>query len=92
MGHRIELGEIETAADTHDRVARSCCLYDSDNKKIILYYAGETEPGELFAYLKDYLPRYMLPSEIKRLDRLPLTSNGKLDRQALKNLYKDSEK
>lgn len=92
MGHRIELGEIETAADTHDRVARSCCLYDSDNKKIILYYAGETEPGELFAYLKDNLPRYMLPSEIKRLDRLPLTSNGKLDRQALKNLYKDSEK
>ena len=91
MGHRIELGEIEAAADSHERVARSCCLYDSENKKIVMYYTGEAGQGELLAYLKDYLPRYMLPAVIKKLDSLPLTPNGKLDRQALKELYKDSE-
>ncbi|HOA85651.1 MAG TPA: AMP-binding protein, partial [Bacillota bacterium] len=91
MGHRIELGEIEAAADSHERVARSCCLYDSENNKIVMYYTGEAGQGELLAYLKDYLPRYMLPAVIKKLDSLPLTPNGKLDRQALKKLYKDSE-
>ncbi len=86
MGHRIELGEIEAAADKHPDVARSCCIYDDENKRILMFYIGTAEPTELGLYLKDYLPRYMLPGSIRKLDMLPLTPNGKLDRRALKNL------
>ncbi len=85
MGHRIELGEIEAAADRLDGVARSCALYDSERRRIRLFYMGTAEETQLSSYLRDYLPRYMLPNEIKRLPRLPLTSNGKLDRRALES-------
>lgn len=83
MGHRIELGEIEAAADSHPGISRSCCIYDDEKKKILLFYTGSVEPPELGIYLRDYLPRYMLPSTIKKLGILPLTPNGKLDRRAL---------
>lgn len=87
MGHRIELGEIEAAADRLDGVARACCLYDAERRKIRLFYVGEATEAQLTAYLRDYLPRYMLPGELRRLESLPLTANGKLDRRALENNY-----
>ena len=45
---------------------------ESDHKK-----AG------LMTYLRQYLPEYMIPSEFLAMDKLPLTSNGKVDRKAL---------
>lgn len=83
MGHRIELCEIEAAADRLGGVARSCCLYDNEKKRIRLFYVGSATPAELSAYLRGYLPRYMLPGSIRQLEQLPLTPNGKLDRRAL---------
>lgn len=83
MGHRIELGEIEAAADSVSGVARACCLYDDTKKKILMFYMGHISEKELSAYLREYLPRYMLPSTIKKLEQLPLTANGKLNRRAL---------
>jgi amino acid adenylation domain-containing protein len=48
---------------------------------------GELEAGELNAMLRTYLagwlPEYMMPTAIVRLERIPLTANGKLDRKAL---------
>lgn len=87
MGHRIELGEIEAAAAAQTYVGRACCLYDEEEKKIILYYAGEETPERLTADLRAFLPRYMLPSVVRRMDIMPLTPNGKLDRRALSALY-----
>ncbi|MBQ9085756.1 MAG: amino acid adenylation domain-containing protein [Clostridia bacterium] len=84
MGHRIELGEIESAALKLDSVRRACCVYDADAKRIVLFYVGDTEEGELGTQLAAYLPRYMLPSLTLRLDELPLTDNGKIDRRRLK--------
>lgn len=40
-------------------------------------------PASLHGYLKERLPPYMIPSAFTLLDKLPLTSNGKIDRQAL---------
>lgn len=85
MGHRIELGEIEAAADRLEGVARSCALYDTEHRRIRLFYMGAAREAELSSYLRGYLPRYMLPNEIKRLASLPLTPNGKLDRRALES-------
>ena len=84
MGHRIELGEVECAAADCAAVTRACCVYDDENKRILLYYTGSTEENELLRFLKGYLPRYMIPAACKRLDVMPMTPNGKIDRKKLK--------
>ena len=90
MGHRIELGEIEAAANSHEAICSSCCVFDDAGKKITLYYVGELVPGELKAELKKKLPRYMIPHSLQRLDAMPLTPNGKLDRNLLKQRSKEN--
>ena len=84
MGHRIELGEIESAANKLDGVRSSCCVYDNDAKRIVLFYVGESESDTLAQSLRAYLPRYMLPAHIEKLDAMPFTANGKIDRKLLK--------
>jgi amino acid adenylation domain-containing protein/non-ribosomal peptide synthase protein (TIGR01720 family) len=55
---------------------------DSDTASLspITYHLS---PGELRAFLKERLPEYMLPSAFVVVEALPLTANGKIDRQAL---------
>ena len=84
MGHRIELGEIEAASQKCDGLRRSACVYDGEGKRIALFYVGSISESELLIRLSDYLPRYMLPSLLTRLEVLPLTDNGKTDRRTLK--------
>lgn len=90
MGHRIELGEIEVNVNMLDGISTSCCIYDKEKEKIILFYVGDMETKELVAILKDKLPRYMIPNKVEKLEKMPLTANGKLDRVYLKNYYNDS--
>jgi len=84
MGHRIELGEIEAAAGSCAGLQSACCVFHPKAKKIVLYYTGSPSPKELAAHLTVRLPRYMLPAEYRRLESMPLTPNGKLDRNLLK--------
>ena len=90
MGHRIELGEIEAAASTHEAVSSACCVFDPDRKKIVLYYVGELSEGALKTYLKHKLPRYMIPQGVHSLDAMPLTPNGKIHRNLLKQRSKEN--
>lgn len=85
MGHRIELGEIEAAANADATVRSSCCVFDPAQGRLTLYYVGEITEGALRQTLKEKLPRYMLPQSLHRMDRMPLTPNGKIDRNSLKN-------
>ena len=87
MGHRIELGEIESAAMKREDVSRAICLYDSDGKRIFLFYTGASSEEELRAELINRIPRYMIPAVIKHLDAFPLTDNGKIDRRNLKEYF-----
>ena len=91
MGHRIELGEIEATVNGIDGIKLACCIYDKETEKIVLYYVGDLEPGDVMADLKSRLPRYMLPNIIEPLESMPLTANAKLDRVALK-AYTDQRK
>lgn len=92
MGHRIEPGEIEAAANRHSKVQSACCMFNDRTKKIVLYYAGCLEASELASHLGALLPRYMLPGEYHRLDAMPLTPNGKIDRNLLKERQMRKEK
>lgn len=93
MGHRIELGEIEANVNLLEGISMSCCLYDKEKDRIDLFYVGDPSELELYSVLKDKLPRYMLPNKVRKLDRLPLTANGKLDRITLqKSIVQTSNK
>ncbi len=87
MGHRIELGEIEVIVNMHPQVGSACCIFDNDKKKIVLYYTGDIDVAELTGYIKQKLPRYMVPNVTRQLEAMPLTANGKIDRNGLKTLY-----
>lgn len=85
MGHRIELGEIEVNVNMIEEISTSCAVYDKEKGKIVLYYIGELEPDKLVKLLKDKLPRYMIPNKTEKLEQMPLTANGKIDRVFLMN-------
>jgi acyl-CoA synthetase (AMP-forming)/AMP-acid ligase II len=89
-GHRVEPDEVAAALRRHPAVA-ACAVAARDGSggdRVLAAWvvptAGATiEPAELRAHLAGLLPDYMLPAAYVRLDALPLTSNGKLDRSAL---------
>jgi amino acid adenylation domain-containing protein len=89
-GFRIELGEIETAlAQCHglSQSAVSAIQDGNGNQRLAAYYvvahgASHTSRS-LSTHLSERLPAHMRPSFYVRLDALPLTHNGKLDRTAL---------
>ena len=83
MGHRVELGEIEADVNSIKGVIASCAVYLKRKDRIELYYEGTPEEKDLLAYLKEKLPRYMVPTKVHKLDKLPLTPNGKIDRKGL---------
>lgn len=83
MGHRIELGEIEANVNLLPQIKLCGCVYHKEKNKIVLFYVGDIDAGELTKILKEKLPRYMLPNQLVSLSKMPFTANGKIDRKAL---------
>ena len=88
MGHRIELGEIEVNVNMLEEIKLSGCIYDNEKGKIVLYYVGDIDAGQLTGILREKLPRYMIPNYVEQLEEMPLTPNGKINRVFLKEKYK----
>lgn len=89
-GYRIEIGEIESA------LYRLSCVHEAavvpvpdeviGNRLIAFLALGNNDrktPDEIITQVGEFLPRYMLPEAILIEERLPKTSNGKIDRQKL---------
>lgn len=87
-GFRIEPGEIETALLAHPGVKNACVVvhtHPEAGKRLAAFYvcADGIGAADLRELLGRSLPPHMVPSAFVRLDALPLTGNGKVDRAAL---------
>jgi amino acid adenylation domain-containing protein len=84
-GYRIEPGEIEENLLASGEVNQVIVLPVSINseKTLVAYYTSDAQPETLREYLQGKLPQYMVPAYFMQVDKLPLTSNGKIDRNAL---------
>ncbi len=90
-GMRIELGEIEMALRDHaEGVADTAVIVRESppgERQIVAYVVADDgcspSPAQLNQALADHVPSYMLPSLYVFLDALPLSGNGKVDRQRL---------
>ncbi|MEQ7681104.1 non-ribosomal peptide synthetase [Bacillus ayatagriensis] len=89
-GFRIELGAIETKLNEHPDILDQAVVVQEKNghKKLIAYYtarSGHTaDEKALRNHLLSSLPDYMAPAHFIRLDALPLTPSGKVNRKDLK--------
>lgn len=88
-GLRIELGEIEAVATRHEAIRQFVAAVKSvgGNDQLVGYYAVkdgmEVSPDELRSFMAEDLTEFMIPATVMRLDKMPMTPNGKIDRRAL---------
>ncbi|HEY0019275.1 MAG TPA: amino acid adenylation domain-containing protein [Longimicrobium sp.] len=90
-GFRVELGEVESALAAHPAVREAAVLARDaagGDRRLVAWWVSASETAEvdgpaLRAHLRALLPEFMIPAAYVRLERLPLTQNGKLDRRAL---------
>ncbi|MGG4442796.1 non-ribosomal peptide synthetase [Brevibacillus fortis] len=87
-GYRIELGEVEEKLLGIDGVLEAVAISREDEAGqayLCAYFTGDQKRtfNELRVELSKQLPQYMLPSYLMKLERFPLTPNGKVDRKLL---------
>ncbi|MED1412430.1 non-ribosomal peptide synthetase [Bacillus paramycoides] len=85
-GFRIEIGEIESTLHAHASIKEAVVIVREDqpgDKRLVAYVVGDGNVGAWREYLKAKLPSYMVPSGFVTMEAIPLTANGKVDREAL---------
>lgn len=84
-GFRVELGEIEASLRRHPEIQEAVAVFR--DTRIVAYLVASTPAGtaeEWRAFLGEYLPGPMIPAVFVRVEALPRTVNGKVDRKALR--------
>ncbi|MGE5340127.1 MAG: amino acid adenylation domain-containing protein [Candidatus Omnitrophota bacterium] len=87
-GFRIELGEIENRLLRHENIKETIVICKTDRageSSLCAYMVCDRDipVPELREFLSERLPEYMIPSYFISIDKIPLSSNGKINRNAL---------
>jgi D-alanine--poly(phosphoribitol) ligase subunit 1 len=90
LGNRIELDEIERAASEFPAVRKAACVPQKENGRVIAILlfletgSGAPAPREaVLEHLARFLPAPVIPRDLRFVERLPVTINGKVDARAL---------
>ncbi len=94
-GYRVEIGEVEAVLASHPAVTAAAVLAteSADGTSSLIAFLTRSPATDVTAqtlrhWLAERLPEFMVPADFLPLAALPLTSNGKIDRQALRRLAK----
>ncbi|CAO3437374.1 amino acid adenylation domain-containing protein [Azospirillum endophyticum] len=84
-GHRVEIGEVESQLQAVPGVveAAAIILERDGHRQIAAVLAGSADPQAVRDHLAARLPAAMVPDHWRRIEALPRTANGKIDRRAL---------
>lgn len=87
-GYRIEVQDIESNIEKYSGVDKCIVVLNSSNDRLCAYYIAKSQILEqnIKAYLFNKLPNYMIPSYFEKIDELPFTPNGKIDRKKIKEM------
>jgi len=85
-GHRLEVPEVERALRDILGAGAAAVVATQDRfaRRLVAFVTGDRSYRDLRAALAERLPSHAIPSEIRPIERLPLTSTGKLDRGTLR--------
>jgi amino acid adenylation domain-containing protein len=93
-GNRIELGEIEAQLIKYEKVKEVTVLdvQNGDTKELaaFIHREGEINISDIKLYLRKFLPEYMIPLHYVFVENIPLTQNGKINKEALRRLPLDA--
>lgn len=93
-GYRVEIYEIENAVSKIENIISNAVLptpvnaVTYENLTAFITVKGSIDINQIKAILSQKLPDYMVPNKYIILDNMPLNSNGKIDRNQLKNMLK----
>ena len=89
-GFRVELGEIENAIEKNENVNQAVVVkrkLQNGHEALIAYYTNNNANIGLVKKIKEdlekELPQYMVPQYFVKLEKMPYTPNGKIDRKML---------
>ncbi|KFF03763.1 non-ribosomal peptide synthetase [Chryseobacterium luteum] len=87
-GYRIELGEIENVVSGYGDINQAVVVSNAHTNGmayLLGYYVSNTDysSSELKSYVGKHLPNYMIPYDFMKLNEIPMTVNGKLDKKRL---------
>ncbi|WP_310602139.1 non-ribosomal peptide synthetase [Anaerosporobacter sp.] len=95
-GYRIELEEIEQGIRKIDDIKDALVIYNEDENGILFagFYISDSELDAegIKKKVQKYIPQYMIPKSIYKIEHFPLTVGGKIDRQKLIEIYGKNEK
>lgn len=92
LGNRVELEEVERRLATHPQIVQAAAIAIRQQGELTLIaciVSGESPPTsqEIRQFCGETLPKYAIPTTIHVLETLPVTLNGKVDRQALQQMW-----
>lgn len=87
-GYRLDPGEVESVACRLSSVLDAVVTAEShadggEADALVCYYQGDADPRAMRGHLESFLDSYKVPSVVERIETLPYTANGKVDRDAL---------
>ena len=91
-GLRVELSEIEKQLLKIDSISECAVIYKPEEEYISAFIVStEMKPdySVIREKLKKVLPMYMVPKYITKIDKMPITNNGKIDKKLLLSYHED---